>query len=251
MLNLYIGLFLVLLFTILQEATIQSYLKIKKIEFRRWRKLIKENMRWHGFFGSLFRELPFHQNIQDFIWYIKHRTTHQYHNIKTGLKPGYYEIETMMEYGLFALLRRFVEKEYDGIKGIEKRIADLEEWKKTPEDNIGAYDYDSEIEQYKEVIRLYKWWTEVYPKYEDNNPWTKYYETHECPPRNLRDSFIVADVDKDGDPLTYQMIDNDPPEVQKFKKDLLETSRHYEVEAIEETTFNMISLIKLRQRLWT
>lgn len=251
MLTLWIGCFLVILFILLQEEIVWVYLKAKKVEFRRWRKDFKESVKWYGFFGAIFEQLPYHYKIQNFIWAIKHRTTHKFHIIKTGLKPGYYEIETLMVYGLFALLVRFVEKEYEGISGVEERIKDLEKWRDDPEElTIGEYDYDGEISQYKEVIRLYKWWKEVYPKYDENNPWDKYYDEH---PKdfNITDRFVVHDVDEDGDPKTYTLLDHDTPEEKEAIRKVVEESVKYEKDIQEETTNNMISLIKIRNRLWS
>lgn len=34
--------------------------------------------------------------IKDFYWWVIHRTFDKYHVINTGLKPGYYDVDTLM-----------------------------------------------------------------------------------------------------------------------------------------------------------
>ena len=67
-------------------------------------------------------------------WAFMHRWVprHQYNVIRTGLRPGYYDIDKLMLHGCFALLRRYVESERGGEAALEKRIRAL---RATPDPN--------------------------------------------------------------------------------------------------------------------
>lgn len=54
---------------------------------------------------------PVKRAFTNVVYWIRYRTTHKYHVIKTGLKPGYSEIETIMLHSNFTLLKHFVEVE--------------------------------------------------------------------------------------------------------------------------------------------
>ena len=91
----------------------------------------------------------FHQkiyNINQFGWSLVHRFhhKHKYNMIPTGLKPGYYDIPSLMTHGMFTFLERYV----DGEKCFE-RI----NWDSDPEHACAA----SEIED------LYYWWMNIRP----------------------------------------------------------------------------------------
>jgi hypothetical protein len=49
--------------------------------------------------------------LHDLIWWTKHRTTNRYHVIKTGLKPGWWDVDTRLLHASFTLLENFVELE--------------------------------------------------------------------------------------------------------------------------------------------
>jgi hypothetical protein len=87
--------------------------------------------------------------IKDIYWWIKHRIDprHRYHVIKTGLKPGYYDIDHLLLHGCFSLLVRFVE---------EEKCFEHINWDSDPVHQCVA----SEIED------LYHWWKFEFPKRE-------------------------------------------------------------------------------------
>lgn len=78
----------------------------------------------------------------DLSWWVKHRLmpTHQYHIIRTGLKPGYYDTDEVMLHGCFALLVMFIEKEKGGLENFVEEV--------------GLNNYE------QEAIDLYTWWKE-------------------------------------------------------------------------------------------
>lgn len=81
--------------------------------------------------------------IKDTYWWIIHRTFDKYHIVNTGLKPGYYDVDTLMFHSCFSLLVRYVEEEkglevidwsWDEVhKNIEKEILSLYCWYKNRE----------------------------------------------------------------------------------------------------------------------
>ena len=62
--------------------------------------------------------------IDDVSWWFIHRFNrhHHYHIIRTGLKPGYYDTDDLLEAAIITLLYRFVEEERDGPGEIKAAI---------------------------------------------------------------------------------------------------------------------------------
>lgn len=228
--------------------------KTIKKKIRIFKKDLKSDIKCYGFIGGLWEQLPcrIRFRVSGFIWAIRHRTINKYHVIKTDLKPSYYEIETLMVHGLFSLLVRFVEEEHKGVNDLQDYIMFLKKSKKDDE-NIPEeqrYDYDYDIQSHQEALRLYHWWKFIYPKYEENDPWEKYY--NENPKAfDLDNVFEVAEVDEDGDPKLYRMINKDTPEEKIKNRMMFDDSAKYQKMIADETENNMIALIKIRGRLWT
>lgn len=80
----------------------------------------------------------------------------KFHLIRTGLEPGYYDYDTRIMHGCFAMLKEYVE-EMGGDKQIEAFNADLRDPEKDPhapaEAKIGQADRQSE------AVAIYRWWT--------------------------------------------------------------------------------------------
>jgi hypothetical protein len=107
----------------------------------------------------VYRSLPLEvcvakRRIRDAYWWVIHRVhpRHHYNIVRTGLPPGYYEIDTRMLYACFWLLKRFVEKERPG---------EFINWDSTPE-HAAAW---------KEITSLYDWWTKERPHREEKDPY--------------------------------------------------------------------------------
>lgn len=107
------------------------------------------------------------------IWWVKYRVLpwHQYHLIKTGLEPGYYDADVRMEVGLVQMLIDYVEIEFFqyslATKAVATRITPLEQlhahlgWlKKEAAENKQEWEKscnEREIAAYEELIELYVW----------------------------------------------------------------------------------------------
>ena len=218
--------------------------KIRKW-FRLLKKDFKQDVKWYGVGKAIWRLNPFHYSWDHKIWWVRHRTINRYHVIKTGLEPNYYDIDTLMVHGLFSLLCRFVEDEHEGISGIDKRIEELKKGDELDKDipEGQRYNYEKDIAELEQVKRLYKWWKEEYPKFDDNDPMNNL--SH----RDFKTKPIKFDAD--GDPELYELIDERSPELREAEHKIIDESHKYRTEKINETTNNMIELIKLRERLWT
>lgn len=53
---------------------------------------------------------------------------HQYHIVRTGLKPKYYDIDTIMLHAMMSLLCRYVEDGNSNVPEDEKEIMDIYRW---------------------------------------------------------------------------------------------------------------------------
>jgi hypothetical protein len=148
-----------------------------------------------------------------------------YHKIDTGLPPEYYDIDTLMVHGMFSFIVRYVESEKRGEAKCLEEIAYLENnwgegYDSIPEEmRQGHIDAAKrQADDVREALRIYHWWKDVFPKYDDydNNPWSKY-----CDEKNKRtgktamDRFfnhIPCEFDDDGDPTMYRLDNNETPE---------------------------------------
>lgn len=115
-------------------------------EWREWDKIKKSNYPFLYFAFETFSDfISFYikRPIKDAYWWIRHRTFDKYHVINTGLKPGYYDVDTLMFHSCFSLLVRYVEEEkglevinwsWDEVhKSVEKEILSLYCWYKNRE----------------------------------------------------------------------------------------------------------------------
>ena len=85
---------------------------------------------------------------------------HQYHLVRTGLKPGYYDADYLMLHACFALLCRYVEDENDGLEAIERWGAEL---MTEPDTNAPEGLQASQGARESEAAALYRWWKEKRP----------------------------------------------------------------------------------------
>jgi hypothetical protein len=85
-------------------------------------------------------------------WNLKYRLHpgHRYHVVRTGLKPGYYDIDTIMLHANMELLRRFVEDESGG----EQKLQERAEW-------LRAEGHGDGVEA--GALMIYRWWTAQRP----------------------------------------------------------------------------------------
>ena len=91
------------------------------------------------------------------LWFnYRFNPKHQYHLINTGLEPGYYDVDTLMLNGCFALLKRYVEQEMGGVEKMDAFTKDPE-GREEPVSN-GTPTADQASSQ-SEASKLYRWWT--------------------------------------------------------------------------------------------
>jgi hypothetical protein len=115
------------------------------------------------------------RRITDFWWEIKYRTIseHKYNLVDTGLKPGYYEIETRMLYSCFSLLCSYVEKQMPSRSSKYSKIKILTQ--KDYVNNLEDYVMFNEREgftehakHYRDIKELYLWWKQYLQNLEND-----------------------------------------------------------------------------------
>jgi hypothetical protein len=204
-----------------------------------WWRDISTEARFLGWSRVIYDRIPYSDRLSNVAWWVRWRTTDVYHKVDTGLRPGYYDKDCLMLHSCFALLKDFVEKEYDGPDNVRKKIEDYleEDRKKEPDD---PYNYLEAVSKYKEVLALYDWWVNEYPKYDDdeNDPYTlavKAGKVTRCGSR--------WDEDENGY-LTY--VDTRTDEQDLFKQSMDIDEEHERI-----CQDNLLRLVKLRGWLYT
>lgn len=160
--------------------------------------------------------------------YIRYRfdPNHQYHILRTGLKPGYYDIDTIMEHSLISLLNRYVEDEMGGLSELLDRI-----------DFLREEDYPDHVTQEEEIMEAYVWF-----KYEN------------CGMKKLANSYFKKWSDlHDG-----KIIGSEPIEGSKCSRIVVpertadyQTYKHLIDEHEAKTQAMLERIVKIRQSLWT
>jgi len=83
---------------------------------------------------------------------------HKYNVVYTDLKPGYYDIDTLMLHGVMALVCRYVDGERGGRQDFLDRIAWLEDDSQHREVDAEMIK-DGEFAKFeKQVLEIYDWW---------------------------------------------------------------------------------------------
>ena len=203
---------------------------------------------------------PITWKYKDIKYWILYRTTQQYHKLDTGLKPGYYEIDTLMLNANFNMLKDFVEVEQAihtywwsedskaaswcekhmpfyfkfypfrrpdlGIKHLDW-AATLDDPKLPPHERS-----DRQAANAREIKILYKWWVEERParKEIDHTP----YDDQGMGSLGCFDD----DFDREADDFKAHIAS-------------MEQGNKQEEDWREEDTAMLIRLIKIRQSLWT
>lgn len=236
-----------------------------KTRFRRWWKSYKFEMRWKGPILPIIEDfLPGYNKLNKLYWAIRHRTTDVYHKVDTKLSPDYYDIEILMLHSSFTLLERYVEDEMGGVTKCEQNIHDLEtNWGEPPQFDDPEFvkgDLEARTRQaneVKEALRLYKWWKEVYPKIDEGDPFSAYWEKeHAKNKENALDSFIhrskPIEFDKDGDPTLFELVDRErTPEEEAEHTKVVHDSMQYTLDKQKEVDDHLVDLVRLRRSLWT
>lgn len=150
-------------------------------EWNEWDTIYSKTKSQYPIRYFLFHDLPIalaiwkRKFITDPIWWIKYRTTHQSHFLKTGLEPGYYDYDTLIEKGLIYALKTHVEtenswcyKEYDRLPKEEKFnfiVKKLQEFIQHLKDEK-EYSTDQWVSE-QEKLDLYIWVKTIYENWKE------------------------------------------------------------------------------------
>jgi len=236
------------------------------VRLRRWWKSYRDQSRWDGYIKPLLEDfLPGFYRLKKWYWAFRHRFIDVYHKIDTGLQPEYYDIDTLMVYGMFSFIVRYIEDEKGGVDKCLEEITNLENnwdegWESIPEEHREGHIEASknQADNLREALRIYHWWKNDYPKYEDygNNPWSQHCDKKDkSSDKGIMDRMFNSTpcaFDKDGDPTLFELRhDNETPEDAEASRTALDASHEYEKKCEDDITENLIALIKLRKNLWT
>lgn len=86
------------------------------------------------------------------LW--RYHPRHQYNVIRTGLAPGYYDEDTLILHGCFAMLERYM-KWHGGDEALEKFSAEL---LAKPDPNAPEGLQEGQANRQNEAVALYRWW---------------------------------------------------------------------------------------------
>lgn len=196
-------------------------------------------------------------NQRIYSWF-SYRLFNRYHRIDTGLKPGYYELDTRILHVNFNLLKDFVECELAWTKVLHSederwymrlrvirmfqrsrfRKPDLGleylEWaSKLDDPNLPPFERsDGQAIAAREIAILYDWWI-------NKRPSRKRIKIPHYTDQGLGD-LSVLDEDFDKDAEDY-----------KQSKDAMDAQAKLDIEWDEEDNEMLIRLIKIRHDLWT
>ena len=164
-------------------------------------------------------------------WQFKYRYVkkHQYNIIRTELEPGYYDQDTILLYGMFAVLCSYVE---EGREQIEWRAED-------PDGQCKGIHQDTAIE----TLALYKWWKEGYlkrPDAIDASGFTACCDEHRKALKELGQTDVIAFMSTKG--MT--------PAMENRKRKALKKMHKMEEDWDKETDEMIIRLIAIRRGMW-
>jgi hypothetical protein len=191
--------------------------------WRDWKKEVKAK---YPIRYWLFRTLPhlyrvhIEMRLDDWKYWVRHRTTDKFHIIETGLKPGYYDYDKRMLHGCFHLLTEYVD-EMDMTNNWDSYLRDDEydpegKWKKV----------------HTEVKELYEWWTIERPNRPDLDK-------------------LLPSLDKEGRDEDWFMSDSrrDDPQWLEYCR-VSEENSVIEEKWKDEDTQMLFRLVSIRKHLW-
>lgn len=184
---------------------------------------------------------------RDAVMKVKYRfhPDHQYHIIRTGLSPDYYEIDQRMLYGMFNLLVNYVEVELAWLyhlshpdvdeSGDETGLLALD-WQ--IENNEADSQHNSYAENFKEMKALYLWWTVDRPERE---------RLHEA----RSSAFYSSRFDLDSEKSVMEIMAERTAEEKEESSQFHEKELAIEEQHDDEDTEMLIRLIRIRASMWT
>lgn len=223
----------------------------------------KEKARIRFWFKNEFKHLitlPIKWKYESIMRWIRYRTYDRYHIIKTGLPPGYYEIDTLMLNVNFNMLKDFVEVEqairyfwtsdaFIHRSWAEKYVPFYYKFYpfRRPDLGIAYFNWaatlddvalpvhercDAQAAAAKEVLILYKWWVEDRPA--------------RVPEKR-------GEYDDQGFGILGCFDDDFNKEAEDYKIYIETMNRQVDQEKlwIQEDDDMLVRLIRVRQSLWT
>lgn len=231
--------------------------------WRLFEKEFSEKAPIRYWFKTKFRRnivLPMIWKYEAIDQWIRHRTYDKYHIVKTGLKPGYYDIDTLMLHSNFNMLKDFVEVEQaihtywwsDECKNaswFEKHMPFYRtfypfrrpelgikhlEWAATLDDpSLPVHERcDSQAVFARETLSLYRWWVNERPAREKE----KYVEYNDQGLGSL--GCFDDDFDREADDY-------------KDHVKSMTSRQNKEEEWQQEDDDMLVRLVKVRRGLWT
>ena len=192
------------------------------------------------------------------VWWIRHRTTNRYHVVKTGLEPGWHDVDEKILHVCFNMLVDYVEQECASMNVVfsnearreaygwraklprvfrenwrsrEHGLAHLE-WEMTLDDPSLSVDERSphQAEKARAVKQLYLWWVDERPKREE----LEYPLEEGIGMKTLSAKWKAAN-----------------PEKAAATADWAKQSHILEKAWDDEDTLMLMKLVKIRKGLWT
>lgn len=181
-------------------------------------------------------------SIRNLVWWVRHRTTDQYHVVNTKLTPGYYEVDQRMLHSAFSLLVEYVEVGLASRSGMTKnaKVGGLSFLAA----EINDSSVNQEVREIAEATRdLYLWWTVERPQRID--PWSAP-EIWGDPQVDEKPSLILSLI---GYRKSFSMksISERSPDREKASKIAFATDRFYN----HQDTSMLLKLVEIRSSLWT
>ena len=202
------------------------------------------------------------RDIKDLLtrasWWVRHRTTDRYHVVRTGLEPGWHDVDTKLLHTSFTMLVDYVEEECAWIhivfdnerlkealgwkrflprifrsrfRSRELGLAHLD-WEATLDDpSLDEYQRcDSQAEKARIVKELYLWWVDERPQREELP-----YPVSEHHGLEM---------------LSHRWRDDNKDDYEKIRQWSIDSQAQEEAWDKEDDD-KLIQLIKIRKSLWT
>lgn len=99
--------------------------------------------------------------LKNIKWWILYRihSRYQYHIIRTGLEPNYWDEDTLILHGCMAMLERYI-KSMGGKESLERFNAEL----RSDPENWGAENLDRQAQRQEKALAIYRWWKYQKPR---------------------------------------------------------------------------------------
>ena len=106
---------------------------------------------------------PVRDRFSNLIYWFKYRLmpSHQYHLVRTGLPPGYYDEDTRILHACMRALCEHVEIGHDGEEALDKFNAELRD-PATHRNDTGEISV-AQAERQEEALAIYRWWKHQKP----------------------------------------------------------------------------------------